>query len=217
MTGIQTKSKSWANDPVALTRLQKLVTLVQRTEFIADLMALSPAERPLLKKHIKMLSSKADVVYRPPRGGKQGGGTSARQFTAKIRFSLSVLMGLMNNSADCGLDWSVEGSNFCSSDLVDRLINTYDLFLQLSATTADEADVNFEKFVLCWREIQQGRAEVQSCSNCGSVHYSFHDAPAQSCPVCCQLKLATIPKQSSSSEWKDPMRKYRESSTHAYA
>lgn len=191
MSKSERPAEDWTTNPSVMLRLEKIIKLSQRTHFILELLALPERDISLVKKHTKILCERTRGFYNPPRGNS-GGPTRPNYFTTKIRFGLSVLMSLMNGSADDGL--ADEGRGFGSGEIVDRLINTYHLYLSLSKATPEEADVSFEIFVYSWRNIHLGQAVMDHCDNCGSIHYIFHNSPAQGCPVCCQLKLAILPK-----------------------
>ncbi len=200
----------WSSNPAILCRLQQLMKLTQRTTFIAELLGLPESDIKSLKKTLKTMAVHAGVSYHPP-SGRGGGQKRAQAFTTKIRFALSVLMGLLSNSSDDGLN--IE-AGLESGEWVDRLINTYHMYLHVSGqTNVDDPDVNFEWFYYSVKEIQQGTAVADHCDNCGSIHFHFHDAPAKVCPVCCQLRLAIVPRQSNATEnW---LKKSRKPAGHA--
>lgn len=186
----------WASNPIALLRLQKIVRLSQRTSFIMQLMSLKPEEESLLKTQIKAILTAQGIEYNPPRGN--AGANNPKIYSAAVRFSLAVIICILHNSADGGVDFDSESGRLDSGEWVDRLINAYHLYLQLSKTNPQEAEVSFELFVTSWTALQQSKGSICNCTNCGSSHFTLHISPAQACPVCSQLKLAALPKDARS-------------------
>lgn len=186
---------SWVINPSILTRLEQLIRLSQRTDFIQELLALPVKDRAVVKRYIKTLSAQMGIEYNPPRG--VGGGPQRKHyFTAKVRLGLSVLMGIMvAGGGGSALSLSEEGDGLVPDHIIDRLINAFHLYLQLNRATPSTSDVTFELFVNSWRELQMGTADLELCGNCGSMHYIPHVLAAQVCPSCSQLNLALLPKQ----------------------
>lgn len=176
---------------------------------LAELLGLPESDMKSLKKTLKSMAKHAGVPYQPP-SGRGGGQKRAQAFTTKVRFDLSVLMGLLSNSSDDGLNMEV---GIESGEWVDRLINTYRMYLHVSGqTNSDDPEISFEWFYYSVREIQQGNAVADHCDNCGSIHFHFHDVPAKFCPVCCQLRLAIVPKQARGTDnW---VKKFRKPAVH---
>lgn len=193
----------WAADPSAMIRLEQIVLLTQRTNFIKQLLLIPDAEEKQLRSQIKIILDKHSIVYTPPRG-RQGGARNMKPLDSRIRYGISVLLGIHMNTDDGGVVVNQEG-RLLSTDTLDRLIYAYHRYLQLHRVTATDATVNFELFVKCWQAIQLGDAVLEVCSNCGSAHVNFRVAMAHTCPVCINLNLAELPKQSNRVSNYDPL------------
>ena len=183
---------NWATDPVALSRLEEVVLLTQRTDLIKQLLLIPDADEKQLKIQIKVILQKHQIDYAPPRG-RPVDTKNPKQYGSKARFALAILLGLHLNNDDGGVIADGEGG-ICSTDVLDRLICAYHRYLDLQQVSPNEAVVSFDFFVKSWRAVQLGEAVLTICKNCGSTHGNFRIAMSHHCPVCSNLNLPELPK-----------------------
>jgi hypothetical protein len=180
----------WAADPATMTRLEQIVLLTQRTDLIKQLMLIEDGFEGQLRIQIKVICDKHNIPYVPPRG-RTGDTKNPKQFYGRVRFDISVLLGLFLSSNDGGVVSSKEG-RLLSTDVLDRLIFAYHRYLQLHRVTSAQATVSFELFVKSWQAVQMGEAVMANCTNCGSTYVNFRSAMQHQCPVCTSLNLAML-------------------------
>jgi hypothetical protein len=185
----------WAADPRTMVRFEQIVKLTQRTEVVRELLQVPEDQESLLRAQIRATLEKNEIEYVPPRG-RPPETTNPKKYGRRERYQLAVLLGLQMSGCDDGALIS-QDRRIDPMEALDRLIYSYQRYLQLFAVNTKTAEISFEFFLKCWRSIQVGEADLETCTNCGGTFGNFRIAQVDhQCPLCIHLRLAELPQGS---------------------
>lgn len=187
MTPSQTAAR-WNSDPQLLARMNVLIRLTQRTEFVREILNLDDISNGLIAKQIQQTCELNGVVFLPPRG-KASQGHRSKKLLNEERVALSLLLGLMPPINHVSIKLDDEG-NLNGGEIVDNLISCYLRYMQIvGITEARTAPVTFEFFVRVWQNLRRGDATLDTCENCGSRYVMFLSKQPSRCPCCTHFNL----------------------------